>query len=287
MAHKGVGALLIDFHHHLLNEADYVECLVEHCRALGIDRVCCSGLGLPSRNWLGDLSPDNDDVLAAMNRYPDTILGLGVVRLGRDGPEVVDRLRAQGFVGLKITRPPRRYDDRAFWPVYARAEALGLPILFHTGFVLPTDRDAQDEVSSEHMRPVCLDLVARRFPALRFVAAHLGMPWHEEAAMLARYHPNAYVDLTGSPAGWRNRHAPAWFADQMYWDGAFGKVVFGTDVHWRDMEAALADHRRILALCNVPAVVQAGIFGGTVAGWLGGPGRGPGGDGGTASGAAV
>ena len=259
----------IDFHHHLLREPDYVERLVERCQALGIDRVCCSGLGLPSRNWLGDLSPGNAEVLAAMERYPQTILGLGVLRLGQDGPEAVDRLRGQGFVGLKITRPPRRYDDPAFWPVYARAEELELPILFHTGFVLLTDHDAQDAVSSDSMRPVCLDLVARRFPGLRFVAAHLGMPWHEEAAMLARFHPNAHVDLTGSPGGWRNRHAPAWFAERLYWEGAFGKVVFGTDVHWRDMEASLADQRRICDLCNVPAGVQASIFGGTVARWLG------------------
>ncbi len=263
--------MLIDFHHHLLHEPNYADRLVERCRALGIDRVCCSGLGLPSRNWLGDLSPDNGDVLAAVERHPGTIIGLATLRLGRDGPEAVDAFRAQGFAGLKITRAPRRYDDPAFWPVYARAEELGLPVLFHTGFVLLTDRDAEDGVSSDHLRPVCLDLVARRFPGLRFVAAHLGMPWYEEAAMLARFHANAYVDLTGSPAGWRNRRSPAWFQEHLYWDGAFRKVVFGTDVHWRDMDAALADHRRILDLCNVPADVQVEIFGGTAARWLGLP----------------
>ncbi len=261
--------MLVDFHHHLLNEPDYADHLAEECRRLGIERVCCSGLGLPSRNWLGDLSPGNGDVLQAMERYPDLILGLGVIRLGRDGPEVVDRLRGEGFVGLKTTRPGARYDDPAFWPVYGRAEELGLPILFHTGFVLTTDRDRQDAVSSDAMRPVCLDLVARRFPGLRFVAAHLGMPWHEEAACLARFHPHAYVDLTGSPGGWRNRRAPAWFDEQFYWPQAWRKVVFGTDVHWRDMEATLADHRRILSLCNVPPDVQADIFGGTAARWLG------------------
>ena len=261
--------MLIDFHHHLLNEPDYADHLADECRRLGIERVCCSGLGLPSRNWLGDLSPGNADVLQAMARYPDLILGLGVIRLGRDGPETVDRLRGEGFVGLKTTRPAARYDDPAFWPVYGRAEELGLPILFHTGFVLTTDRDRQDAVSSDAMRPACLDLVARRFPGLRFVAAHLGMPWHEEAACLARFHPQAYVDLTGSPGGWRNRRAPAWFDEQFYWPEAWRKVVFGTDVHWRDMEAGLADHRRILALCNVPPDVQADIFGDTVARWLG------------------
>ncbi|MGC8477902.1 MAG: glycosyltransferase [Acetobacteraceae bacterium] len=36
-----------------------------------------------------------------------------------------------------------------------------------------------------------------------------------------------------------------------------------------DMPAALADHRRILDLCNVPAEVRAGVMGGTAAEWLG------------------
>lgn len=259
----------IDFHHHLLNEPDYADHLVDTCHRLGIERVCCSGLGLPSRNWLGDLSPNNDDVLRAMDRYPDTVIGFGVIRLGHDGPDAVDRLHAQGFRGLKTTRPAARYDDPSFWPLYARAEAKGLPILFHTGFVLTTDRDQEDSVSSDYMRPVCLDLVARRFPRLRFVAAHLGMPWHEEAACLARFHPNVYVDLTGSPAGWRNRRSPAWFAEHLFWPDAWRKVVFGTDVHWRDMEGALADYQRILALCNVPTDVQEDIWGGTAAAWLG------------------
>lgn len=238
--------MIVDFHHHLLNEADHLRHLVETCAELDIDRVCLSGLGLPSRNWLGDLSPGNEDVLRAMERHSELILGLGVIRLGREhGPETVDRLRAQGFVGLKTIRPPARYDDPSFWPVFARAEELGLPILFHTGFVLATDRDREDPVSSDHMRPACLDLVARRFPGLRMVAAHLGIPWHEEAAMLARYHSNAFVDLTGSPGGWRNRRAPAWFQEQLYWEDAFDKVVFGTDVHARGPGGPAADLRAL------------------------------------------
>ena len=261
--------MIVDFHHHLLNEPDYADRLVEACRAAGVDRVCCSGLGLPSRNWLGDLSPGNDAVADAMRRHPETILGVGVLHLGTDGPEAVDRLAAQGFVGLKTTRPTARYDDPAFWPVYARAEALGLPMLFHTGFLLVTDLDLRVPISSDWMRPVCLDLVARRFPRLRLVAAHMGVPWHEEAAMLARYHPNVWVDWSGSPQGWRNRRAPSWFREQLYWPDAFRKVVFGSDVHFRDLAAALADQRRICELCDVPADVQAGIFGGTAAGWLG------------------
>ncbi len=261
--------MIIDCHHHLLQEPDYAERLVQTCADLGIDRVCMSGLGIGTNPWLGDLSPTNDDALRAMDRYPDTIIGFGVVALGRDDADtVVDRLFAQGFSGLKITRPTARYDDPAFWPVYARAAELQMPILFHTGFVLVTSSDGADGVSSDFMRPVCLDLVARRFPNLRGIVAHLGMPWYEEAATLVRFHPNFVADWTGSRRGWRSHKTPAFLADLFYWDGAYEKVVFGTDVHWRDMEHSLLDQRRILDEIGVAADVQRKILGGTLGGWL-------------------
>ncbi len=261
--------MIVDCHHHLLNEPDYADRLVQTCAELGIDRVCVSGLGIGTNPWLGDLSPTNDDVLRAMERYPDTIIGFGTVRLGRDDPSaIVDHLFAQGFRGLKTTRPTARYDDPAFWPVYARAQDLGMPILFHTGFVLVTASDGDDAVSSDYMRPVCLDLVARRFPRLRAIVAHLGMPWYEEAATLVRFHANFCVDWTGSRRGWRSHKTPGFLADLFYWDDAFGKVVFGTDVHWRDMAHSLQDQQRILAEVGVSAATRERILGGTVGGWL-------------------
>lgn len=256
---------IIDMHHHLLNEPDYADRMIETMDQLGIDKVCLSGLGIPSDNWLGDLSPANEDVLRAMDKYPDRIIGMGVIRLGWDPETIVDRLRAQGFACLKTTRPARNYDDPAYDPIYARAEQLRLPFLFHTGFIVPAKTDKQDNVSSDRMRPVTLDRIARAFPDLPILLAHLGMPWHEEAAMMARYHPNVYVDLTGSPKGWRNRKSPHFFQELLYWDDAFGKIVFGTDVHWRDCEESLKDQRRIMSLNNVPASVQQLIFGGTMA----------------------
>ena len=42
-----------------------------------------------------------------------------------------------------------------------------------------------------------------------------------------------YVDLTGGRLGWRNRFSAADFHRLFYWEGAFGKIVFGTDVHAR------------------------------------------------------
>jgi uncharacterized protein len=257
------GEFIVDMHHHLLNIPGYADAMVERAGALGIDHVCVSGLGLASDNWLGDLSPTNDDVLRTMERYPDTIVGFGVIRLGEDDPKRVRELHRQGFKGIKTTRPLHNYDDPVYDEVYAVVQELQMPMLFHTGFILNCKSDPVDNVSSARMRPVQLDRVARTFPKLVIIMAHLGMPWYEEAAQMTRFHANVYVDWTGSPKGWRNRKSPGFFSDLFYWDGAYEKVLFGTDVHCDDMRDALSDYRRILDLNNVDAAVQRKVFGET------------------------
>jgi predicted TIM-barrel fold metal-dependent hydrolase len=256
-------ALIIDFHHHLLNLEHYVDGLIGTMDELGIDKVCLSGLGLASDNWLGDLSPDNEDVLRAIERHPDRVVGFGTIRLGDDPPERIGELHAAGFRGIKTTRPRFDYDDRRFDEHYALAQQLQLPILFHTGFIVGVNADPRDDVSSARCRPVLLDRVARTFPELTIVMAHLGMPWYEEAAQMCRFHPNVYADLSGSPMGWRNRKSPAFFAELFYWENAFEKILFGSDVSWHDLPASLADHRRLTAALNLGEETQAKIFGGT------------------------
>lgn len=257
--------LVVDMHHHILNEPNYVEKLVGKMEQLCIDYVCVSGLGLPSDNWLGDLSPTNDDVLVAMEKYPDKIIGFGNIRLGVDSVEKVKELYDQGFKGIKTTRPIDNYDAEQYDEIYAYIEELQLPILFHTGFILNTKMDKKDNVSSSRMRPVMLDRVARTFPNLRIFIAHMGMPWYEEAAQMTRFHKNVFVDLSGSPNGWRNRKSPHFFDGMFYWEGAYEKILFGTDVHYNDMESSIYDYKRILTLNNIPASTQQQIFGGTIA----------------------
>lgn len=260
---------VIDFHHHLLAEEGYLECLIAACDELGIDKVCLSGLGIKGSGkadfGLGLLSPANEDVLTAMEKYPERIVGLGVIRLGIDNAGKVDELYRQGFRGLKVTRPLANYDDDAYLPIYERAEELELPILFHTGIILVTPADRDDDVSSARMRPIYIDRIARKFPGLKIVLAHMGVPWFQEASELARFHENVYVDWTGSPRGWRPRKAPTFYQELFYWENAFEKVIFGTDVHAKEMVKIYDDYQRILDLVNVPEVIRKKIFGQTAA----------------------
>jgi uncharacterized protein len=261
--------VIVDVHHHLLAGEGYVDGLLRSMDAAGVDVACLNGLGLPSDNWVGDLAPDNADVAKAVAGHPDRLVGFGVIRLGDHGPDDVRRLRDLGFAGLKTTRPPHDYDHPSFDEIYAVAEELRMPMLFHTGFIVGVPADRDDDVSSARCRPVLLDRVARTFPELVVIMAHLGMPWHEEAAQMCRFHPNVYADLSGSLEGWRNRKAPAFFTDLFYWPDAFSKIVFGSDVHHSQLSRALDDHRRILDLCGVPQDIVAGILGGTTQRLLG------------------
>jgi uncharacterized protein len=255
--------VIIDVHHHMLAGPGYVDGLIRAMDSAGVGITCINGLGLPSDNWVGDLAPDNADVERAVGAHPDRLVGLGVIRLGDDTPDDVRRLHDRGFVGLKTTRPRRSYDDPAFDEVYATAEDLSLPILFHTGFIVGVPADRADDVSSARCRPVALDRVARTFPNLTIIMAHLGMPWHEEATQMCRFHENVYTDLSGSLEGWRNRKSPAFFDELFYWPDAMHKIVFGSDVHYRQLQATLDDHHRLLALCHGAAHVVDDVLGGT------------------------
>ena len=122
-------------------------------------------------------------------------------------------------------------------------------------------------VNSNWMRPVCLDAVLRSFPGLNIVAAHLGVPWHDEASTLARMHPNCYVDLTGAcQGGWRLNKTPEFFRNQFFWDGAWEKVLFGTDILAIDeLIPSKQFHDRMIDRIGLPAPAVEMIYGATAA----------------------
>ena len=254
---------VIDCHHHLLDEPEYAERLVAECDRLGIDRVCVSGLGEQFA------MPDNDAVARAVARFPGRIIGMYYLRLGREDASVVPSLRGRGFSGIKVTCPTRSYDDPSFYPIYEAAQAHRLPILFHTGVVMRGPLDHRFDVNSARMRPVFLDAVARAFPELNIIIAHLGVPWYEEAAAMARFHPNLYVDLTGSPTGWRRSKPLSFYPEMFWWPGAAGKILFGTDVAIAEMEAVLRDYQQIAAELQVDEPTRRALFGETMARLLG------------------
>ena len=143
---------------------------------------------------------DLHSVTDFMHVHPGRLIGLGQIDL--DAPDVletVDRFHQSGFRGLgELTKPKYSYDDRRYWPVYERAESYRMIILFHTGIVNRTNPEVAADVSSDRMRVSTLDLVARRFPKLTILGAHLGNPDYAWAGEVGRWNPNVYFDVSGS-----------------------------------------------------------------------------------------
>jgi len=243
--------MIIDAHHHIVNEKDYVPRLIEEMDRLGIDKVCLIGLGkLFERIFLpAGAEPcgcaDNNTVQEAFEKYPDRVIGLGYVRPGVTGPREVDELHRRGFKGLKIVLPKKNYDDEGYFPIYEKAQAQKMPILFHTGVLTLPEPHPGEGVSSARMRPIFLDTIANEFPGLNMIIAHCGIHWLQESAVLARIIPNIYVDISGKIDGWRKSKSIDFFKQLFYWEDAYKKILFGSDVHCRELEETLGDQKRI------------------------------------------
>lgn len=260
--------MVIDAHHHVpaRDPVGYVARLRQETQRLGIDRVVVCSAGPP--HWAG-----NDTIATLQADNPDLLIGLGYLQLGAVTVRDVDRVAEMGLKGLKFIWPLHDYDHDDFMPIYERAAALGLPCLFHLGIVARDPGQQFRDVSMARMRPVHLDRIARRLPVLPLIGAHFGNPWYEEAAELARMHPNVFFDLTGSTL---KKKAPAYFDELLWWarneqygrmgdNHPYEKLLFGTDVGIELIEDVLTDYRRLLDHLEMPADFRARVMGGTAA----------------------
>jgi len=132
----------------------------------------------------------------------------------------------QGFKGLKLLPSYNYYypNDSMMYPVYADAERLGIPVLFHTGSSIFTGHRLK------YARPIYLDDLAVDFPDLTIVMAHGGRGiWYDEALSLVRLHEHVYIDISGLPP----KKLPDYFPDM---ERFAHKFLFGTDWPSVDMQ---------------------------------------------------
>lgn len=164
----------------------------------------------------------------------------------------VEKLKLRGLKMGPIYAGFDPRDDRAR-PVYKYCQESGVPILFHSGTTY--NRAA----TLGHSRPWLFDEVARDFPALKIVLAHLGHPWCEECLVTIRKHPNMYADVAAlyyRPWQFYN----AMVAAQEY--KVLGKLVFGTDYPFTksaDSIAGVRNVNHVAAQSGLPKVSEQAI----------------------------
>jgi uncharacterized protein len=259
---------LIDCHVHHNGSPEFLEKLVTKLESV-------QGMAM-----LITAPKDLSAVTEFMKSHPDRLVGLGEIQL--DAPDVldiVDRFHAAGFRGLgEITKPQYPYDDRRYWPIYERAEKYRMLLLFHTGIVNRPNPQIPEDASSDRMRISTLDLIARRFPQLTIIGAHLGNPDYSWAGEIGRWNPNLYFDVSGSTLI-KKQEDYGFFKSIFWWTSvasphtpkssgtAFEKLVFGSDVFEGELDEfdrELERYHRMLDQCGVSATAQANIFSGTL-----------------------
>jgi len=243
---------VINIHTHIVKEWDLDE-TVRDWRKNGALKCCVLALAKESHSY------DNDMLLGAMKKYPDLIAGHGFVKstYPYDTAKKIEQFKDQGFVGLKFTKPDAPYSDERFFPIYEKAEELGMPIVFHTGMV---DINVSKNTYTDWMRPITLDRIARAFPDLKLIGGHIGDPYFDESFKVIKRFPNVYLTPCGARGS--NFHiskckkalAPFPGAN---WDNPdentalvfFKKFCFATDTatipHWFKQSVDLMDYLHI------------------------------------------
>lgn len=259
---------IIDVHVHYNGEPGVLEKLLDRLNAVnGLAFLLTTPKGFPQASKF-------------IQEHPNRFIGFGDINL--DDPNVlqeVDRFHAAGFRGLgEISSTRKNYDDRAYWPVYDRADKYHMILLFHTGIVSRPSPEQPEDVSFDRSRASRLDLIARRWPRLTIIGAHLGNPDYAEAAEIARWNPNLYFDVSGTTLI-KKKDDYRFFHSIFWWTGvvsphtpsngtsAFEKLVFGSDVFNGDLQEfdhAQARYHAMLDACQVPQSAQENIFSGTM-----------------------
>lgn len=252
---------IIDAHLHIYKEPDYVEKLLKVMDSCGIEKSCISGLG----QRFGFV--DNQGIEKVITSYPDRFIGAVYVRPGFDSPDTIQWGHDHSFGMVKVTLPSKGYDSPEFFPLWQKALELKMPVLFHTGIV-NCDMQKGDNISAWNMHPLRIEAIANEFCDLKIIIAHLGVSSNMDAAELARMRTNIYVDITGAPGGWRVRLDKEGLDKYLWWDGAFKKLIFGTDVHCDDIKEVLERDKKRFNELNIDKDTQERIFHGNIESFL-------------------
>jgi len=200
------------------------------------DRVMVFGLQAKATGvWV-----PNEVIADYVAQYPEKLTGWASV--DPNEPDCVEQLEhavgSLGLRGLKLGPAYQHFDptDRHHWPLFATAQRLGIPVIWHQGTTFPSQ--AKLRVSS----PLALEDVAMEFPELRMIVAHLGHPWEEDLVALIRKSPNVYADISACHyRPWRYWQAMATAHEY----GVTHKLLLGSDFPSGTIDNVIDGLRRV------------------------------------------
>jgi predicted TIM-barrel fold metal-dependent hydrolase len=197
--------MTIDFHYHCADKPGVVDDLLRGMDSAGVAWTLL--MGGPDRAWWDYMRcgfASNEVVAEAVRAHPDRLLGN--VYLDPRDPAARDtfrRYRDLGFRAVKLF-PPAGFDpsQERFFDLYAEIESAGLPVLAHAGQtnirILPSREGERAATDTRFAHPMNFDPLARLFPGITWVLAHMGYPWFVESWSVSHANRNVLLDISGS-----------------------------------------------------------------------------------------
>ncbi|HEX8099450.1 MAG TPA: amidohydrolase family protein [Actinomycetota bacterium] len=162
------------------------------------DDESVTGRGFMGNDWLASLS----------DRFPGVLMGFGSVDPHSDAAvKELERCRDLGLKGLKFHPTMQQFDpgDERFYPLWDKAQELGLIALFHTGTCgIGAGTPGAGGTKIRYSHPGFLDSVGADFPGLTLIAAHFGWPWFMECLAIGLHKSNVFIELSG----WAPKYFP-------------------------------------------------------------------------------
>jgi hypothetical protein len=191
-----------------------------------VDRLVAANV---AKALVVSVMPDNQymrDFIKAANGHVHALCNVDP----RDpaAPDLLEREMAAGFKGVKLLPVNRRYrlSDPACRPFLETAARLEANMIIHYGVTVDPAGDLR------YADPIDLSPVARGYPQITFVIAHLGAGWLDAVLRLAYQCSNVCVDTSGTN-NWMDYHVPRMTLAEVFERAitAMGpeRVLFGTD----------------------------------------------------------
>jgi len=187
----------------------------------------------------------NDAVKVAVDQFPDRLIPYCAVNAWERGAaaEVRRCVTEWGFKGLKLHPTINGFhlsDPLLVNPLFEEADSLGIPIIVH---------GASDLLNA----PPEFAEMARRFPRVKLLMAHMGFFWGvKQAIAYAKELPNLYLETSRAPI-----HEVTVAVREL----GPGRVIWGTDSPFVDYEWEFKKMER----CTSDRVVYDLVVGGTMA----------------------
>jgi predicted TIM-barrel fold metal-dependent hydrolase len=222
-----------DVHCHLANlpggkPEERLRRLLESADRMGVSRLCVyMGLKWSHDPTPSDLRQQNDEVLAAIRRWPDRAFGFVYLNPNhpRESLDELNRCVADGpMVGVKLWVAAHA-DGAALDPIVERATELKAVVFQHTWLKITGNLAGEST-------PMQLAVLAARHPNTKFICGHTGGDW-EQGIRAVRAQPNVSVDLGGGDP-------VAGITEMAVRELGAERVLFGSDAPGRSFASQLA-----------------------------------------------